>query len=176
MRAQVIALTGRRGAGKTAIGQALAVQLGWRFASFGDYIRSVARTRGRPESDVVLQDLGATFVERDPQGLVAGVLDTVSWKPGEPVVVDGIRHERILRLLEERVAPLPVVLVYVDVPEEQRLERLRQRGEPTDRDVEEHSTEEEVRTVLPKLAAFTVTGVGASTAAAGAIIDRLGRS
>src|SRR5687768_4023455 len=174
MKALVIALTGRRGAGKTEIGRAVATKLGWRFASFGDYIRSVARTRGRPESDVVLQDLGGTFVERDPQGLVAAVLDTAGWKPGEPVVVDGIRHERIFRLLQQRTAPLAVMLVNVQVPDDARLERLRQRGEPTDREVDEHSTEQDVQTVLPGLAAFTVSGLGAPEEAAALIIGRAG--
>jgi len=74
------------------------------------------------------------------------------WNAGEPLVIDGIRHEEVIESLRKLVAPLEMRVVYLDVDDKQRLENLRKREEDVtegSRLVEAHATEEQVKDRLP---------------------------
>jgi len=47
---------------------------------------------------------------------------TAAGNAGEPLVIDGIRHEEVIESLRKLVAPLEMRVVYLDVDDKQRLE------------------------------------------------------
>ena len=157
----VLAFSGRIGSGKSTLSQQVADALGWRRASFGDYLRTFARTQGLEESREVLQDLGESLVTKDPDDFCRSVLMHFGWHSGEPLVIDGVRHATIVEALRRLVAPLELRLVFIEVDENTRRKRLQK----VDKDVtdklelfESHSTEREVTDTLPALAAWHVHG------------------
>jgi thymidylate kinase len=74
--------------------------------------------------------------------------------------VDGIRHVQVLRALTTIVSPLPIFLVFLDIDESVRRQRLRQRG-MTDEEidaVDRHNTETQVREMLKQEADVCLDG------------------
>ena len=134
---------------------ALADEFGWQRSSFGDMVRAVARSRGLDDSRAVLQAIGEECETSDATGLCQAVLDAAGWSSGKPLVVDGVRHVRILEILKSPVSPQAVVFVYLEAKEDFRRTRLQERvGCETDSltVAEAHSTEHAVITRLPHLA------------------------
>jgi len=95
-----------------------------------------------------LQAVGEELLDvLGPRGLVDGVLDRARWTPEKTIVVEGIRHESVVRALRERVAPIVPVLIYLDVPEQARSRRVAARDGISADELQghdEHSTEREV--------------------------------
>jgi len=85
----------------------------------------------------------------------------VNWEPGQPLVIDGIRHAEAVDALRQLATPFELVLVFITVNDPVREARLRQRG-VTDREqlrrAEEHPIEVQVGTVLPEMADLTMDG------------------
>jgi cytidylate kinase len=161
--ATVVAFAGRIGAGKSSVAKALANHLGWKLASFGAYIRTVASSRVLSVSRESLQAVGEELEATDATALCRAVLDAASWQPGQPLVIEGIRHVRVLKILKALVAPQPMVFIFLAADEEQRRSRLRDRGTgEADRldAVEAHPTEQDVLTYLPKLADLVLSSAG----------------
>ena len=157
----VLAFAGRIASGKSTLSTGVARALGWPRVSFGDSVRQVARRRGLEESRAVLQEVGATLIAQGWEAFCHAVLGQVAWAPGQPLIVDGIRHAEALEVLRQLVAPSELRLVFIAVNEPTRATRLRQREIPdreTVQRVEEHSTEAQVGTVLPGMADFLVDG------------------
>ena len=156
----VIAFSGKIGSGKSRVSAGVAAALGWPRVSFGDYVRSVARSQGLEETREVLQELGERLVAKDVEEFCRGVLAHYDWSSGEPLVVDGLRHREVAKALSKLVAPLDLRIVYFDVDEATRKARLEREGIPAERveEVDAHSTEEQVRTVLPEMADLTLEG------------------
>lgn len=157
----VVGFAGRIGSGKSAISSEVAKTLGWPRASFGDYVRTIARNAGLEESREVLQEIGATLIERGIDDFCRAVLAQSGWNAGEPLVIDGIRHAEVVAALRRLVAPLEMRVVYLDVKDEKRLDNLRKREDslPEKLDlVEAHATEEQVKNVLPELADLRLPG------------------
>ena len=150
-----VAFGGRLGTGKSSISTALAEDMGWKRVSFGDFVRSIARIRGMEPSRQVLQDIGGELESEDPIAFCRNVLKAGGWNPGEAVVVDGIRHARVLNILRELVAPVPLFFVFLDAEYQSREQRLYQRDSIDAESLavaESHSTEHDVISVLPDLA------------------------
>ena len=156
---QIIAFAGKRGSGKTIVSEGVAKVLNWTRASFGEYLRAAAKHQGLSDATENLQELGANMAKQ-PDRFCDAVLTFSNWEAGEPLVVEGIRHQEILNSLRRKVAPLEVRLVYLDVDETERLRRLNER-EPSTPDrieaVENHSTESQAKSVLPESADFRVS-------------------
>lgn len=163
----VAAFAGRIGAGKSSVSAAFAADLGWKFASFGAFVRKTATERGMDLSRESLQAVGAELEAKDAALFCRAVLDDAGWNAGESVVVEGIRHVRILDTLKSLVAPKPVFLVYLEAPEELRRNRLQERGvreaQYLER-AESHSTERDVIAELPQLADLVLSTEGAEVA------------
>lgn len=153
-----IGFSGLIGSGKTTLSQAVAHALQWPRASFGDFVRSVARNQGiEVESRESLQEIGLSLILKGWPTFCRDVLAAAGWAPGSPIVVDGIRHAEAVHHLSELVAPLPFVLIHVSVKEQVRNMRLDQRdGGPAPTAVELHSTEAAVIDLLPKMADLLV--------------------
>lgn len=141
-----VGFSGGIGSGKSALSSELARALGCPRASFGDYVRSVARQRGLASTRETYQSLGQELVDADASGFCEAVLTSVGWKPGSPVIMDGIRHIRVLDILAEIVRPSELTLVFVDTPRESRENRLKVRdGQTQSLDtLERHATEVEI--------------------------------
>lgn len=157
----VLGLSGRSGSGKSEVAKAIATNLGWHRASFGDYVRSFARSKGLDESNVrVLQDLGQALVRQGAEQFCQSMLAHFHWKSGEPLVIDGVRHEEVALALRRLVAPLDFRMIYLDVDDETRTTRLRKRGteEEDVEGIEHHPTEQETKTTLPDLADLRLAG------------------
>ena len=152
----VVGLSGRTKSGKSTIAVALAERLGWPNASFGDFVRAEAATRGIGEEREKLQELGeALIAELGWTGFCrrtlrhSGLDGTTA-----PCVVDGVRHVDALTTLREIFEPVPVLLVHLEIPDELRDARLAEEGvsNTQGRKWEEHSTEREVAKLLPEMA------------------------
>jgi dephospho-CoA kinase len=149
-----VAFAGRIGAGKSSVSAALASELKSKRASFGDYIRQVAASRGLNPTRDVLQTIGAELEATDATELCKAVLGSVDWRGGESIVIDGVRHVSVLEILRELVSPLPLFFVYLDVEDSLRKTRLDHRPESAEEmsSIEAHSTEHDVIARLPEIA------------------------
>ena len=157
----VLALAGKIASGKSTLAVTFAETMGWPHVSFGDFVRAVARERGLPDTREVLQELGEKFIRNELESFCKSVLAQADWKPGQPLVIEGVRHAEVDSLLRELVAPSKYFLVLVSVDDQTRKERLRAEG-IDDRDlverVETHTTEEQVKRVLPHIADYELNG------------------
>jgi dephospho-CoA kinase len=150
----VVAISGRLRSGKTSLALAVAEALGYRRASFGDYVRASADRQGLPHDRATLQELGAQLIAE--QGWAAFCENALA-EAGlagvkTAVVVEGVRHLDAIRTLRELFAPARVVLVHVDPDDEQqRLARVRGEtgGDESLDSVERHSTERDAKDLLP---------------------------
>jgi cytidylate kinase len=160
LKSIIVGFAGKIGSGKTTILAAVAEALNWKRASFGDYVRGVARERGLDESREVLQEIGASLA-KNPDGFCVFLLRQVDWKPGQNLVVDGIRHAKIMDALRRVTEPSRIFLVFVNIDEGVRRKRLLD-----DPDAEKqaalvydaHTTEADVKNVLPAMADLVADG------------------
>jgi hypothetical protein len=125
-------------------------------------VRKIAKDEGLDEeSRDVLQELGARLVKSGPEEFCRDVLAEFDWRSGEPLIVEGVRHAEIVKALRRVVAPLEVRLVFLEVTDVRRIERLQSRDSAVVerlKQVESHSTEKQVSTVLPGMADLRVSG------------------
>ena len=157
----VLGFAGKIGSGKSTVSAEVAKALGWPRASFGDYLRTVAKSNGFGESREVLQELGSSLVEKGAEEFCRSVLAHYQWSAGEPLIVDGVRHAEVVEALRRLVAPLELRLVFIDVDDRTRRDRLP----TTDKDmpkklqlIETHMTEKQVNECLPALADLRLPG------------------
>lgn len=159
MRPAALAFSGSIASGKSTLSEEVAGVLQWSRVSFGDYVRSVAHQRELAESREILQAIGADLVERDVEGFCRAVLAQASWQPGQPIVIDGIRHTEVLDNLRQIVAPMELFLIFVTVDEVTRSARLLER-EATSLEkrqyLEQDSTERQVKFDLAQLSDFII--------------------
>jgi adenylate kinase family enzyme len=156
----VLALAGKIASGKSTLASEFAKDVGWPYVSFGNYVRSVARESGLEETRENLQNVGDRLIMEDLEGFCQRVLAQVDWRPGQPLVIDGVRHAEIHYLLRRIVAPSKYVLTYLRVNDQIRKDRLRQEGIDDSELIERetHPTEEQVKAVLPRLAHHILDG------------------
>ncbi|MBK7534009.1 MAG: AAA family ATPase [Myxococcales bacterium] len=161
MNPKVICVSGGIGSGKTQVSRQLAERLGWKRASCGDYVRTVAQSRGLGVDRDQLQALGESMIATDIPGFCTGLLAYATWSVGQPLVVDGIRHVAVLERLRQEVAPVPLVLCHLGTADEVRTTRLASvRRSDADRlaTLDEHSTEVEVKAGLRDAADLVLDG------------------
>ena len=131
MSSAVLAIAGPIGSGKTTTATLLARQLGWPQAGYGDTIRAVAAARGLPASRGTLQQLGAELTGTGWDTFTRLVLQHARWAPGQPLILDGLRHLPAATALRTAIAPLPGIIIYLDLPASIALSRARQRDHIT---------------------------------------------
>jgi dephospho-CoA kinase len=156
----VVGIIGKIRSGKSSLSRSLSENLNWPYVSFGDEVRSITRKRGLDSSREVLQEIGEELVAKRAKEFCEAVLAQAEWQPGESLVVDGIRHVKIVEILREMVRPSVLRLVYVKTADEVRESRLAHEinGPKEIERIEHHSTEEQVGTILPRLVDLTVDG------------------
>jgi dephospho-CoA kinase len=157
----VLGFSGRIGSGKTTISTAVAEYLGIPRVSFGDYTRAMARYLGIDDSHrETLQDIGA-FLMRYPEALCRKVLEQAAYEAGQPLILDGIRHPRVVDEIRKLVAPAQLVLVYIGTAEAELARRHELRSDQDElRQLEQHATEFHVLNSLPRLADVYVSNDG----------------
>jgi dephospho-CoA kinase len=127
----LIALAGPMGSGKSTVSRALAARLDAKILGFGEYVRVCARRRGLDADDrAVLQDLGQKLVARDPLAFVQHAVRWAGHQPGNRIILDGVRHETVWDAISTlgRLNAERVLLIYLDVPADERTDRLLARG------------------------------------------------
>ena len=158
---KVIAFAGKIGSGKTTLTKALAESLGCLRASFGDYVRDVVRAQGLPPTRENLQRVGTQLLESDTNGFCRAVLSQPGWRPGEMLVIDGLRHKETVNPIKDIISPAELRIVFLSVDENTRLARLAQRG---DADIsaltraDAHSSELQVGSTLCEMADLVLEG------------------
>jgi dephospho-CoA kinase len=160
--AVVLAFAGRMGSGKTTLTTAVASVLRCKRASFGDYVRHIVTARGLEQTRQNLQEIGTELLEQDKLQFCSDVLHHAGWTPGEALVIDGLRHAETIDLIRKLVSPLRLKIVYLEVDDDIRIERLRARGEG-ERDVlslaEAHSSEQQVASILARQAHLIIDSI-----------------
>jgi len=163
MKSIVLGLAGKIASGKSTLAISFAEVMEWPCVSFGNYVRAVARERGLDDSQrEVLQQIGALLIDENYEGFCRAVVaQAEQWRPGKPLVIDGIRHLQVKQALERIVAPSSFVLGYIAVNDQIRRERLL-KERPTVKEsleqVELSSTEVQVKSELFNAADFTLDG------------------
>jgi hypothetical protein len=160
----VVGFGGAALSGKSFLSLGIAERFGWKRASFGDYVRSVAEGRGLAANRENLQAVGEELVAGDVQGFCSAVLTRAGWQPGSSAAIDGVRHMNVVNALRELVAPLPFLLVVARASQTTRTRRLNERKHSapgileadTVARISAHSTEREALAVLPAAADLTV--------------------
>jgi adenylate kinase family enzyme len=148
-------------AGKTKVSKLVAKRLGAPWVSFGEYLRRLAKNRGLEVTRETLQDLGEELVRDDVRAFCLDVLKEQPWRPGVPLIIDGLRHLEVLNALGDIFNPAPEYLIYIQVDRLTQEKRLRRDELPHEKsldDLEKHSTESQVRSVLPDKAALILDG------------------
>jgi len=170
MNAFVLGFASRMGSGRRELSKRVATALGLPRVSFGEYIRAEASRRGLEQTREVLQDIGESLVRDDCEIFCKEVLKQADWKAGESLVVDGIRHKQVEEILEELVKPSVFLTVFLDVDDRLRFTRLPSvdlfivNGEAETfqqseiERVDSHSTEAQVKALLPSTADLVVKG------------------
>ena len=126
--AHLVALTGLQASGKSTVAGAITTLMGWRTAGFGQYLQHIAQERHLTPDRANLQRLGQSLVNENPRIFCEQVVRWAGWVEGESLILDGVRHIVILDALRGFFAPQFLYLVYVDVDEALRRERLLRRG------------------------------------------------
>jgi hypothetical protein len=100
----IIAISGAKGVYTSALSVVLSELLRWKRVKFSDYLRDLAKAEGeRPDDTAVLQRIGQQLVREQPDKFVAAVLKLADWKPGDNLVLDGLRHAEIFTELQRQI-------------------------------------------------------------------------
>ena len=136
----IVAFSGGIGSGKSSVSKLVAELIGWPRVSCGDYVRSVAMSRGLGLERGDLQLLGAELMA-DPTAFCKGVLDQANWEPGKSLLIDGIRHAEALDAIKVLVSPATTKSVFLGASSARRTE---QTGIENMEELDSHSTELQV--------------------------------
>lgn len=175
MHSAVIGLAGPIGSGKTSVALGLASALNCSVASFGTYVRELAVRSGRGTSRDTLQEISEQVIDSiGLRGLTRNVLASAAWDREHSLVVDGIRHPDVVTALRAEAAPLPVILVYLDVSHRVRRNRFVTRDNLSAWELDSfelHSTERDVGTRVRALADVIVAADGQVEDVVAAVIN-----
>lgn len=163
IKATVLGLAGKIASGKSTLSVNFAEAMGWPYISFGDYVRSVTRQLGLDDSRrEILQDVGASLVAENCEEFCrAAVSQAEHWRPGESLVIDGIRHIQVKQALEKIVPPSAFVLGYLTVDDHTRRQRWLESRILTEEKIElleSASTEMQAKADLIEVADFVLDG------------------
>jgi cytidylate kinase len=155
MKPMIVCFSGRIGSGKTTVSIEVAKRLGLPRASFGDYVRSAATSKGLDSTArEILAPLGEQIIEElGWDEFCRRVLQASGWDGSSGLIVDGIRHLQALQQIQAITSPLPVLLVHLQLSRD-ALVNSRQKGKGVEQlaGAEKHSTEIQVTEQLPNAA------------------------
>ena len=142
---QAIAFSGQIGSGKSTISRAVAETLRRPRVSFSAEVRAAAAARGVPRDRKSLQEFGERLIAKGWDSFCSGTLAQAGTSLIPPII-DGVRHQGAIQSLRRLLAPTPVVLIFLDVPQKIRVVRLLDRGHTIQEiaKADEHPTEAEL--------------------------------
>lgn len=160
MGSTAIGFSGSIASGKSTLSEAVAAALGCDRVSFGQHMRDEAARRGLPDDRGTLQKIGEELIDHNVEALCASVLAQADWAPGEPIVIDGVRHVAVSDCLKRLVSPSEYQLVHIAAERKTRMLRLKDRGvtRPNIDKLDAHSTEVEVHNSIPAIADLRLSG------------------
>ena len=165
MKTLVIGFSGRIASGKSTLSVAVANALQVPRVSFGDYVRHLAEYMGLDMDErSILQDIGRLLAQH-PREFCGKVLAQADYQPGQPLVIDGIRHLEIVDELRVQIAPAELKLIFVEAEERTIKARLSQEGKHHN-DIlrlELDPTETQVKITLRDLADIKLRNDGVSS-------------
>jgi dephospho-CoA kinase len=174
---KVIAFAGGIGSGKSTVARAIAARFGCPIASFGDYVRSVLKRNGENPSRAALQRTSEQLIATlGWEGLTRNVLAETPWAKNRCLVVDGVRHPDVIKALKLVAAPLPVLVIYLDVEPQVRAARVAARDNLSSDDLakfDRHSTESSVGNEVKEMADFRVNGSGAADQTTASVLQAI---
>lgn len=156
----VFCFSGGIGSGKSTLSHSLAEVVGWKRVSFGDFVRKKAKEMQLNESRESLQMIGAQLVANGGN-FCQQVLNDSQWKKDTNLIIDGIRHLDVLSILKRMVKPFKLYHVHIvadDATRSNRIEKRADEGNKTIYELDKHSTECEVHTILFTKADLIVNG------------------
>jgi len=156
---KIIAFSGSISSGKTTISSLLADTLGWKWVSFGEYVRKIARSQSIGNSRKELQAVSDSLVQRGWETFCTSILEEVQWNRSENLVIDGIRHREAIETLRTLCYPAKVFLVYLSITQFEQLQRTKEKGISNIselQDIESHSSEVQVYSNLRRMADLIV--------------------
>lgn len=169
----VIMIAGRVRSGKSTLARHLAARYDGLRVGFGDLVRQRTSLLGLPGERRFWQQVGEQWVTADSAGLCDAAMAPAEGSP--IVIVDGVRHEHIYRMLKARAAGRRPVLIFVDTAMEVCRFRLASDG-VTEEVIDEvlgHSTESELP-LLRRSADFVVDGTRDAAEALVVLDDLIG--
>ena len=111
----LVAFSGYTKSGKTTLATNVAEALKCPLASFGAFIRKTADQSGFPDpTRHQLQEIGDKLARTDIERFCKAVLDSAGFKPGSPLVIDGIRHLEALTAIRNLAPNQPLKLIYTE--------------------------------------------------------------
>lgn len=147
--------------GKTTLSNAIAEKLQAPRVSFSEYLQRFAAEHRKPVTRETLQEIGNQLLHEDLRGFCFAVLKQQKWRSDAPLIVDGIRHAEVLEELRSIFTPAVVCLFFIKVDPQTQQKRLSEdelRHDLSLVDLEKHSTEQQVRKILPTKASLILDG------------------
>jgi dephospho-CoA kinase len=111
----VFGFAGKIGSGKSTLSKLIAADLGFRYASFGDYVRKLAISRNMQMTRENLQNLGQEMIAENTEGFCLSVLEDAKWEVGTPLVIDGVRHVEVTEKLKKIIQPDFFKLIFLKI-------------------------------------------------------------
>ena len=112
-------------------------------------MRAIAASQGRPIDRGTLQEIGQAAVEADATEFVVDALAGLKPAAGAILVLEGLRHVSVRNALRDyaREIGAEIKFIYIETEEEQRIARLRTRGDSQEATAwhEAHASEADVR-------------------------------
>lgn len=121
-RPWLVMIAGGVRSGKSTLARELAQRYAGTRVAFGDIVRQRTAALGLPGERRFWQQVGEEWVARDPDGLCDMVMTAAQGQ--SRVILDGLRHMQIYRLLLARAGTRMPVLVFVDTAADVRRRRL----------------------------------------------------
>ncbi len=158
---KVICFSGSIGSGKTTISSILASALGWKWVSFGEYVRKIARELSIGYSRRELQYVSDVLIKQGWEIFCRSVLKEVQWNESENLIVDGVRHYEAITTLRDICHPAKVFLIYLSISKAEQYKRVKSKGITSHSElleIEAHPSESQVSSELRKIADMVFDG------------------
>jgi cytidylate kinase len=125
-----IIIIGKICSGKSTLAKDFARWVGYPIASFGSFLKDYSVERQLPIDRAALQDLGNSFIEKDPNTFLGEVIAHQN-STAPNLIFEGVRHKVILD--EIRAISMRSFAIYIDATETVRLERFIKREKDIDK-------------------------------------------
>lgn len=126
MKPWILLIAGPTRSGKTTLAGRLNERLGGTRISLGDMVRHRTAALGLPADRRTWQQVGQDWVTSNATDFCDAIARLIANDPH--VVIDGLRHTQMYRLLADRYQDRQVLLVFIDTVTTIRRQRLADEG------------------------------------------------